>query len=97
MERPLKVATPLLAAFDVVPPNTAPLVPVVMVNVTEDTNVVTVLPPASAAATTGCTIKAVPAKAPAGCFVKTNWDAAPTEIVKGLLVALSVPSVAVRV
>jgi hypothetical protein len=69
-----------------------------MVNAMEDPNVVTVLPPASAAATTGCVPKATLTVPFEGCCVKTNWDAAPVVIVKVPLGAEgSAPLVAVRV
>ena len=59
---------------------------------------VTTLPAASSTFTTGWVARLVPAAAPTGCVVKTSLAAAPTAMLKGLLIAVvSVPSLAVNV
>ena len=98
MLQPAKVATPAIAAFGfVVQTSTAPA-GVVIDSCTELVSVVTVLPPASSTATTGCVSNAAPPAAPAGCVVNTSCDAAPTAFVNDALTAeVSEPSLAVNV
>ena len=66
-----------------------------MTKVTVDVSVVTVLPPASCIATTGCAAQTVVAEPPPGCVVNASCVAAPTVMLKPLLVAaVKEPSVA---
>ena len=77
--QPVKVVTPETSEPEQ-PLSAAPLVPVpeAIDSETVPVYVVTVLPPASAAATTGWVVNAEPPVAPAGCAVKTSCAAAPT-------------------
>ena len=96
---PAKLATPATATtgFPVqlsVPP--AGLVPIA--SVTLLVSVVTVLLPASCTATFGWVVNAMPALAPATCWVKPSFAAGPTVTLKVALVArVREPSVALSV
>ena len=69
-----------------------------MASVTGAVLLVTVFPPASWTATTGCVVKTVLTEPPDGWVVKASFAAGPTEMVKLVLAAVvSVPDVAVRV
>src|SRR5438552_15269535 len=87
-----KVATPLAAATVLVPARVpfAGLVPIASVMVV--VAVVTVLPWASWTATCTAGVIAAPAAALLGCTVKTSFAAAPSPVLKALLVALPRPA-----
>ena len=92
MVQPLKWATP--AVVVAVQPDRAPR-PEAFVRVMAFVSLVTVLPPASSMATTGCVTKALPPMALLGSVVKARWVAGPVPTENGaLVVPVSVPSVA---
>lgn len=94
------VATPETAAIDVVPDNVVPAVPVpgVIATDTVPVKLVTAFPPASCAATLTAGVMAAPAVVVTGCTEKTRRLAAPTSMVKAVLVAPVGPAaVAARV
>lgn len=99
--QPVKVATPAAVArglaFVHVRLALAGVEGCVIVKVTEVEAVVTVLPPRSWIATTGCEVKAVPPVVEFGEVVNPSLAAVPTEIVKLLLVAVKPPSAACSV
>jgi hypothetical protein len=76
---PANVATPATAATVVVPDSDPELMP----SDTDAVEEVTVLPKASCTVTTGCVLKATPAKVGVeGCVVNANCDGAPAVIAK---------------
>jgi hypothetical protein len=91
MDNPLNVATPFTADTVLVPLSVPgpPLlgVPVAIATVMDAELVVTVFPPASCTVTTGCVVHAVPPVPPPGWVVNANCAAAPTVMLKALLVA----------
>src|SRR2546430_9343172 len=98
MLQPEKVATPATAARGFGAQTRFAPAGVVIESVTELVLVVTVLPPASCRATTGCVAKAAPPALPTGWVVNASCDAAPTAFVNdALTAAVSDPSVAVSV
>jgi hypothetical protein len=98
MEQFANVATPATAAFGFVVHDKFAPAGVVIVKVTELVSLVTVLPPASCTATTGCVPNAVPPVELDGCVVNATFAALPTEIVSELLTsAVNEASVAVSV
>ena len=83
--RSVKVATPLTALIDVVPPSTPPLATTTMVAVA----LVTVLLLASAIRTTGWVASTAPDAAPTGCVVTRIFAATPG--VKVILAEIPLP------
>jgi hypothetical protein len=91
IDRPLNVATPLDALSVLVPLNVPLPGFVPIVNTMEAELPVTVLPPASCTVTTGCVANAMPPVELLGLVVKAIFVAAPTVMLKVLLVALVTP------
>jgi len=91
--RSVNDATPLTAAFVVVPDN-AP-VPVAFVMTTLRVLTVFVMPAASCIATTGCVANTPPAAAPPGCVVKAHFVASPATVNEFEIVAVRPSGVAV--
>ena len=86
--QPAKVSTPATAVLGFVvhvsvpPPGFVPIASVI-----DAVLPVTVLPPASCTVTTGCWAHADPPVPPPGCVVNASFAAAPTVMLKVLLVA----------
>src|SRR3954453_14762621 len=91
MDRPENVATPFTAATVLVPDNVPPPGFVPIPNVTDDESVVTVLPAASCTVTFGCCANATPPVEVPGCVENTSFDATPTAMSNGALVAVVRP------
>ena len=87
IDRSVKVATPLTAAFGLVPDKVPVPGSVWIARVIEVVAVVTVLPAASWTATSGWVDQTVPIAPPPGCWRNPSLDATPKVMLNAVLVA----------
>jgi hypothetical protein len=87
IDNPLNVATPFTVLTVAIPLNVPLPGFVPIATVTEAAPLVTVFPPASCTVTTGCGLNSALTTTPTGFVVNASFEAAPTEMLKVLLVA----------